>query len=82
MRLRTYVIRHIIFAIPLTIGVLSIVFVLVRLAPGDPIITILGMRPGIDFTPADVDRLRAKYGLDRPIYIQYIDWIQRFLTGD
>lgn len=71
-----------IFAIPLILGVMSIVFFLVHLAPGDPIITVLGMRPGIDFSPADIDRIRHAYGLDRPLHIQYIDWFQGIVSGD
>ena len=82
MGLKAYVIRRLILAVPLMIGVMTIVFVFVHLAPGDPVITVLGMRPGIDFTPADLDRIRHAYGLDRPIYVQYFDWISDLLHGD
>lgn len=61
---------------PITIFVtLSLVFVLVRLAPGDPITTILGMQPGVHYTPQDIERIKALYGLDQPIYIQYVRWL-------
>lgn len=58
--------------------VLTVVFVIVRLAPGDPAAMMLGP----EATPADAADLRAKLGLDRPIVVQYLGFITRAVTGD
>lgn len=58
--------------------VLTVVFVIVRLAPGDPAAMMLGP----EATPADAADLRAKLGLDRPIIVQYLGFIGRAVTGD
>ncbi|WP_102108976.1 ABC transporter permease [Oceaniglobus roseus] len=58
--------------------VLSIAFVLVRLAPGDPASLMLGP----DATPQEVDDLRARLGLDRPILVQYLTFLANAVQGD
>jgi peptide/nickel transport system permease protein len=55
-----------------------IIFVLMRLIPGDPILQILGD----DFTKDAYERLRAKLGFDRSIVTQYVIWLQAILQGD
>lgn len=62
----------------LYLGVLSLTFVLLRLAPGDPATFLLP--PGA--TAADAVRMRATMGLDQPIAIQYARWLARTLQGD
>jgi peptide/nickel transport system permease protein len=46
--------------------------------PGDPVVVMLGERARLE----DVERVRKEMGLDRPIYIQYVEWIGRVLRGD
>ena len=58
--------------------VATIVFVIVRLAPGDPAAMMLGP----EATPADVARLRASLGLDRSIPVQYLTFLGNLLAGD
>ena len=55
-----------------------IIFVLMRLIPGDPILQILGD----DFTKEAYERLRTKLGFDRSIVTQYVIWLQAILQGD
>jgi ABC-type dipeptide/oligopeptide/nickel transport system permease component len=55
-----------------------IVFVLLRIVPGDPIAMMIP--PGA--TPADIDRLRAFYGLDQPIPQQFVTWLGQALSGN
>jgi peptide/nickel transport system permease protein len=57
-----------------------LIFVVLRLLPGDPVITRLGATPGI--TPEQLDRLRAQAGLDDPIMVQYFHWVGGMLHGD
>jgi len=73
-----YLIRRILYAIPIGLGVTVISFILVYLAPGDPLNAI---------APADapqevVEALRTAYGLDRPLPVQYGLWLSRAVQGD
>jgi peptide/nickel transport system permease protein len=73
-----YAVRRLIMTIPILLGVTIICFALVQIAPGDPVQNLV--RP--DANPEDVARLRAYYGLDQPVVIQYVLWLGRVLTGD
>ena len=55
-----------------------IIFALMRMIPGDPVLMMLGD----DFTQGAYEQLRAKLGLDRSIVVQYLYWIGRVLSGD
>ena len=71
------IIRRLVLIPPTLVGVGVIVFVLLRVVPGDPIAMMIP--PGA--SPADIDRLRAFYGLDQPILQQFITWFGQALTG-
>ena len=73
-----YIIRRLLLMIPVAFLVSVIIFTLLRLTPGDPILVLLGEEPD----RAVIAELRHQYGLDRPIPIQYLNWIGRFLHGD
>lgn len=73
-----YAIRRIFYAVPIALGVSVICFALVFLAPGDPLSSILPP----DATQADIAYLRQLYGFDRPIPVQYLEWLMRVATGD
>jgi peptide/nickel transport system permease protein len=73
-----YALRRLILTIPILFGVTVICFALVHIAPGDPIQNLLSPTA----SAADADRLRAAYGLDRPIPIQYLIWIGKVFVGD
>ena len=72
------IIRRLVLIPPTLFGVAVIVFVLLRIVPGDPIAMMIP--PGA--TPADIDRLRAFYGLDQPIPQQFITWLGQALSGN
>jgi peptide/nickel transport system permease protein len=59
-------------------GVVTLTFVLLRLAPGDPVEHLLGPAA----TPAQLAAARHALGLDRPLAVQYVAWVGRFLRGD
>src|SRR5580704_12620735 len=59
-------------------GVATIVFVLLRIVPGDPIAMMIS--PGA--SPADIAALRAHYGLDAPLPVQFLVWVRDLLRGD
>ena len=73
-----YVLRRLLGAFPLVLGIATIIFFLVNLAPGDP--TLLLLSPGM--TQEVVEQMRANFGLDQPLYIRYAKWIGAMLTGD
>lgn len=78
--MRDFIIRRLLYAIPTLIGISIITFAIARLAPGDPIrLFTFGVR---DFTQADYERLLHVYGLDKPMPLQYLDWITNALRGN
>ncbi|MFH1362440.1 MAG: ABC transporter permease [bacterium] len=76
--MRKFIFRRLLQLIPLLIGVSLISFFVMHLAPGDP--TALFTDPNID--PADLARIRANWGLDKPIIVQYFYWLGNVLRGD
>lgn len=76
--LGSYILVRLILLIPTVLVLLSMVFIILRVAPGDPAVAHLGERA----TEEAVANLRARFGLDRPLYIQYFDYITDVLRGD
>lgn len=74
----TYVLKRLLQIIPTFIAVLILVFLLVRLLPGDPASAILGDRA----TPEIVERTRRELGLDKPLPVQFGIFVQHLLRGD
>jgi ABC-type dipeptide/oligopeptide/nickel transport system permease component len=73
-----FVAKRLLLAVPTLVAVLTVVFVLIRVVPGDPTIVILG-----DQATAEARaELRAKLGLDRPILVQYAAFLGQVATGD
>ena len=76
--MHAYIIRRILATIPVMAVVGIFVFFLLHLTPGDPAAIIAG-----DYaSPEDIKRIRAKLGLDRPIYIQFGTWVWQLMQGD
>ena len=73
-----YVIKRLLLAIPTLLAMLTVIFVLVRLVPGDPAIAILGDQA----TEESLQALRSQLGLDKPIAVQYVDFLAQVLSGD
>ncbi|MGY8776842.1 MAG: ABC transporter permease [Longimicrobiales bacterium] len=73
-----FVLRRLLGAIPLVMGVASIIFFLVNAAPGDP--AALMISPGMD--QAVMDQMRTNLGLDEPVHVRYVKWVGSMLTGD
>jgi len=75
----SYIIRRILQAIPLLIGITLISFFIMQLAPGD-YFTKLSMNPEI--SKETVDELRTKFGFDKPLIIQYFKWLHGIIHFD
>jgi len=80
MSLRRFILKRVLSIIPILFGVSVITFALVHLTPGDPIDQMIGLNP--DVTAAEEAQLRAKYGLNKPLWEQYLIWITDVLQGD
>jgi len=76
--MHVYLARRLLLVIPTLIGVSIIVFLLVRMLPGDAVTMLLQ-----DYAYAtDADAMRARLGLDRPVYVQYGEWLGGVARGD
>ncbi len=73
-----YVARRLLGAIPLVLGIATIIFFVVNLAPGDP--TALYFNRNVP--PEVLDQIRQNFGLDQPLGVRYWKWLTAFLTGD
>jgi len=73
-----YITRRLIHALFVIWGCATLVFFLLRMIPGDPVIQMLGP----EYTPEAADALRRKLGLDEPLLAQYVKWIGNVLRGD
>ncbi len=79
-----YITRRLLLVVPTLFGVTIIIFVLMRLVPGD-IAEILVHDAG-NLSPKEVQRqiadIRRELGLDQPVAVQYVTWLGNFMTGD
>ncbi|NVK33471.1 MAG: ABC transporter permease [Rhodobacteraceae bacterium] len=73
-----YFVRRLLYVLPVAIGVSIICFLLVHIAPGDPLTAIMP----VDATAEEQAAMRSAYGLDKPLPVQYAIWIGKAATGD
>ena len=77
-----YLLRRILLMLPTLVIVTFLVFLLLFLSPGDPVLLLVPIDEVGQMTDEEMDQLRHKLGLDRPIYVQYADWLTNVLRGD
>ncbi len=77
-----YIARRLILAVPTVLGVTILIFVLMKVLPGDPLHTFIDPNEGGRLTGEQRANLEAKLGLDRPLYAQYGSWLGGILRGD
>ncbi len=75
-----YMARRVLFLIPLLLGLSAIMFALVRAAPGDPVVAMMG--PQAASNPGYVEQARENLGLNEPLPVQYAIWIGNLVQGD
>src|SRR5690242_3563576 len=73
-----YVVRRLLLLVPILLGVSILIFFWIRALPGNPASALLGERA----TPQLVKEYKQRYGLDRPIPVQYWDYLKQTLRGD
>jgi peptide/nickel transport system permease protein len=78
--MQRYVLRRLLAAIPVLWGAVTLVFLIIRLVPGDAIQLFLGTQ--VEMTVEQMAELRRVFGLDRPVWAQYLDYLARVARGD
>lgn len=76
----TYIMRRVLSYVPVLILVSMFTFFILRVIPGDALVTMMGERQGMN--AAEMKEARAELGLDRPLIVQYLSWIGNGLRGD
>lgn len=72
------VLKRILISIPVLVGVVLIIFVMLRIVPGNPAVTMMGEH----VNPAIIEKLSREMGLDQPMYVQFFKYIGNALKGD
>jgi peptide/nickel transport system permease protein len=77
-----YIARRLLYAVPTLLGITLIIFFVLRILPGDPLVLLYGEGGSASISEADKQVIKAKLGLDKPLYRQYGEWLKDVLTGD
>jgi peptide/nickel transport system permease protein len=72
-----YILRRVLYTLPIAFGVSIVVFSLIHLAPGDPLSAVMG-----EADAKLLAEMRASFGYDKPLYIQYFIWLGNVVTGN
>jgi peptide/nickel transport system permease protein len=80
--MKTFIIRRFIHAVIVLILVTLIVFLAMRILPGDPIYMIMTEGQMTDISEEEIEAAKHEYGLDRPLMVQYFDWLGGVIRGD
>jgi len=74
--MRTYILRRFVHTLPVLLGVATVVFLSLRLIPGDPAVALAGEKA----SPQEIERLREELGLNQPLPVQYVQFISHTAT--
>ncbi len=77
-----YIIRRLLLGILVLFGISVLTFGLMRLLPGDPLMLFVGMGEYESYSPERQEILRHEYGLDKPVVVQYVNWLGGVFHGD
>jgi peptide/nickel transport system permease protein len=77
--MRAFIIRRLLIALPVTLLITLIMFVIINLAPGDPIDMFVGQQ-GLKLD--EIERIRTSLGLNEPIYVRYVKWLGQLFQGN
>jgi peptide/nickel transport system permease protein len=75
-----FILKRLLQAIPTVLAILTLNFLMLHLAPGDPLLAIVGQE--LTASAEWMDAMRAKLGLDRPLHVQYFDYLSDAVRGD
>src|SRR6184192_4324981 len=79
--MQKYLARRALFALATLFGVSLIIFVVLRVLPGDPLVAILGVEGHARMTPADRVKIMHDLGLSDPLPLQYVHWLRDIASG-
>ncbi|MEM3961112.1 MAG: ABC transporter permease [Sulfolobales archaeon] len=79
MSLARYILYRSLLIIPTILILYTIVFIVLRILPGDPVLAVLGTK---NIPPEQLESIRRSLGLDKPLYVQYFEYLYRFIRGD
>ena len=74
--MRTYILRRLAHTVPVLLGVATVVFLSLRLIPGDPAVALAGEKA----SAAEIERMREALGLNRPLPVQYVEFLKNTVT--
>ncbi len=78
----SYLIRRVVQAIVVVLMASFLVFAIMHWLPGDPILIYVTSDTFKQYTAEEIEALRHEFGLDRPVVVQYVDWLGGVFTGD
>lgn len=78
MNTGTYILRRLVMIVPVIIGLTMLTFVITHLVPGDPAL----LAAGPQATQEMVDQIREEFGMDKPLPVQYVNYVKGLVTGD
>jgi peptide/nickel transport system permease protein len=74
----TFILRRVLYSLPVILGVVAVTFALARVIPGDPCTAQLGEKA----TPEICARFNREKGLDRPVWVQFVIYLRDMVQGD
>ena len=74
-----YIVQRLLLTIPMLLILLTLVFLILRVMPGDPVLAVLG---GRNVSPELIEEYRHRMGVDRPIPVQYVEYLNGIIHGD
>jgi peptide/nickel transport system permease protein len=77
-----YLLRRLLVSIPTIIGITILIFLVMRVLPGDPVSVVFGQASFTAMSAPDQARFRADLGLDQPLHVQYLEWMAAVARGD
>lgn len=77
-----FLVRRLILAVVVVLGVTVFVFIVTHMLPGDPALIYVASDDLAHATPERIAEIREEFGLDRPLVVQYFDWLGRAVRGD
>jgi len=78
----TYIIRRLVQALFVILLITFLVFIVIRFLPGDPILLYLSEQQTDTMSEEQLNKVRAEFGLDKPLPVQYLNWIKDLFRGD
>src|SRR5512136_1035640 len=82
LNMTTYIVRRLLMGLIVLILVTVLVFLIMHLLPGDPVLLYLGESEMVSLNEDQLANLRHQFGLDKPLTMQYVDWINGVVHGN